>query len=703
MKKRLHSKDDEAASIALDGEGGLSVLGKNGLSGGKTEYMLVRYAKKELTIPPGDGAASPALAFTEQRGQLTDTSGTSVEGVRFYSTGSFPPLYVQNDTLSFVTASVDTSSATPDTLHRVDITFFDSKTSLMSAAGLDKLDNYRNYYLGHIPEGRSRVGQYGRVAVTDLYDGIHLQMFADESGIVYYFVIEPGGDPADIELEFNGQDALSLNGSKLQVGNSVGSFDLPAPSAFQVNSQGQEVSTVWAPAYSIAGNRVSFSSTGTYDSGEVLVIELRRGGATAPGLTGNLDWCTYIGGSAKGLYQDEALSDIDSDGEHIYALGITNNLDFPVETGAIVDFSENKESVLLKFSTGGVLQWGTFYGGSSVESSSALLSDGSRVYIGGSTTSNDLPLLSSGPNAYVNSSSGIGGYRGYLARFNSELGQLAWSTYFGDNNANFNEINALAKNPVTSALMVTGNAGTGSNFPLLDIGSGFFESSGLEFLSEFNIEEKIIWSSRFGSTSCDIFDIKYDSKGNLFLTGVDKDLTSSSDDLPIIGSGTTYTQSHTNETLNDAIIAKIDTDRELVWSTFFGDLGSDSGRSLAISNDDKVFLLGQVQGGFSAFPLLNYSSSSYFDDIRNDNDMFIARFSNKGEQEWTSYFGGSQNDFASKLVYDEDNDLIIVAGITQSTDISSSFFSSSLYPIVRGKSGGNFADSPEALADGINF
>ena len=97
MKKRLHSKDDEAASIALDGEGGLSVLGKNGLSGGKTEYMLVRYAKKELTIPPGDGAASPALAFTEQRGQLTDTSGTSVDDIRFYSLGTNPSIFARKD------------------------------------------------------------------------------------------------------------------------------------------------------------------------------------------------------------------------------------------------------------------------------------------------------------------------------------------------------------------------------------------------------------------------------------------------------------------------------------------------------------------------------------------------------------------------------------------------------------------------------
>jgi hypothetical protein len=305
----LHSKDDEATSVALDGEGGLSILGKNGLSNGSTEYMLVRYAKKQLTIPPGDGAASPALAFTEQRGQLTDTSGTSVEGVRFYSTGSFPPLYVKKDTLSFVTASVDTSSATPDTLHRVDITFFDSKTSLMSAAGLDKLDNYRNYYLGHIPEGRARVGQYGRVAVTDLYDGINVQMFADESGIVYYFVIQPGGDPNDLKLDFHGQDSLYLKARNLFVGTSLGDFNLPAPKAFQIDSLGQEVSTAWKPEYSIAGSRVSFSSTGSYDSTKVLVVELRREEVISG--SAQEDWVTHFGGAAT---DDISSIFVDEDG-----------------------------------------------------------------------------------------------------------------------------------------------------------------------------------------------------------------------------------------------------------------------------------------------------------------------------------------------------------------------------------------------------
>ncbi|MCR9134171.1 MAG: T9SS type A sorting domain-containing protein, partial [bacterium] len=560
--------------------------------------------------------------------------------------------------------------ATPDTLHRVDITFFDSKTSLMSAAGLDKLDNYRNYYLGHIPEGRSRVGQYGRVAVTNLYDGINLQMFADESGIVYYFVIQPGGDPDDLKLDFHGQDSLYLKARNLFVGTSLGDFNLPAPKAFQIDSLGQEVSTTWKPEYSIAGSRVSFSSTGSYDGGKVLVIELRREGLVPPGLTGNLDWCTYIGGSAKGLFQTEIISEAAVDGEDLYLSGLTNNLDFPIQTGPVNNFSDSRDAVLLRFTTEGVLEWGTFYGGSGPEVVQAVLPNGGNVFLGGSSGSNDLPILASGPNAYTNSTLGAGGYQGCIAMFDLEFGFLRWSTYFGDSADNFDQVLDIAKNPNNSNIMVAGTCGGSTDFPLLTSGVGFYETSGNGFLSEFDGENDLIWSTKFGSIANSTRDIEYDSKGNLFITGSDYFNVTQPDPLPVIGSGATYTQSNSSDNLTDAFIAKIDTDRELEWSTYFGGLGRDVGISLTISSNDKLYLAGDTKGGnSSSFPLLSFSSGAYYDSSKDGDDLFIARFSNEGVQEWASFFGGSGNEFFPSLTYDAADNLIVMGGNTLSTDI----------------------------------
>jgi hypothetical protein len=575
----LHSKDDEAASIALDGEGGLSVLGKNGLSGGKTEYMLVRYAKKELTIPPGDGAASPALAFTEQRGQLTDTSGTSVEGVRFYSTGSFPPLYVQNDTLSFVTVSVDTNSATPDTLHRVDITFFDSKKALMSAAGLDKLDNYRNYYLGHIPEGRARVGQYGRVAVTDLYDGIDLQLFADKSGIVYYFVIQPGGDPDDLKLDFHGQDSLYLKARNLFVGTSLGDFNLPAPKAFQIDSLGQEVSTAWKPEYSIAGSRVSFSSTGSYDSAKVLVVELRRPEVTS--VNSQDDWITYFGGTSS---NDAVLcNDINFSNEYFIG-GRTSSLSFPEVTG-IMTFGENLSTLnayVAKFNEDLSIKYLAIIGGEEVDWSNDLKEINGNIYTVGLTESEDFPTDSGIP-------SNVG--HGFIAAFDSFTGELEKTIVLGEGSElNCLDVNSQAGFTGSSLGLFVGgevenpsyNVEISSLWAFHDSSFNGGTSDGLIARYSFDLEEE--WSSFFGGNDMDIVvDIEIsDSDGKIFIAGNTNTKSYSLIDCgvpndsgfpncnPTGSSQFDFSNGASVGLGQDVFLAEFSSQGELNWSTFFG-------------------------------------------------------------------------------------------------------------------------------------
>ncbi|MCB9051251.1 MAG: hypothetical protein H6556_17620 [Lewinellaceae bacterium] len=50
-----------------------------------------------------------------------------MEEVRFYNASAYPPTYFHHDRISFITASIDTTAETPDTLHRVDMTFKNGK------------------------------------------------------------------------------------------------------------------------------------------------------------------------------------------------------------------------------------------------------------------------------------------------------------------------------------------------------------------------------------------------------------------------------------------------------------------------------------------------------------------------------------------------------------------------------------------------
>ncbi|MCR9099243.1 MAG: T9SS type A sorting domain-containing protein, partial [bacterium] len=704
----LHSKDDEAASIALDGEGGLSILGKNGLSNGSTEYMLVRYAKKQLTIPPGDGAASPALAFTEQRGQLTDTSGTSVEGVRFYSTGSYPPLYVQNDTLSFVTASVDTSTATPDTLHRVDITFFDSKTSLMSAAGLDKLDNYRNYYLGHIPEGRARVGQYGRVAVTDLYDGINLQMFADKSGIVYYFVIQPGGDPDDLKLDFHGQDSLYLKGHNLFVGTSLGDFNLPAPQAFQIDSMGQEVSTTWIPEYSITGNRVGFSSTGAYNSENPLVIVLQETGD--PIFETGEDWVEYFGGSNIDVCTDLAISSL---GEK-YITGYSSSMNLP-KIGENV-LNGTTDIFVSKYQVSHEIDWVTFIGGSGSEVGYGVAIENANVGIAGVTDSNnDFPQTD--PEMSGQSNDGV------VFQLSAIEGVLINSKFLGGNSIDFltdieyGESDNLFVAGVTFSSDLSANPLTGSSY-LQNTKSG--PSDGI--VAELNSGNlQVDWLSYFGGSGNEIVsDIEYEKDGDiLYITGGTSSSqgdtqnsstgcdANSDGDFPKCTLNGAYNQPWGGGTeTSDIFLAEFDKNRSLVWSTYLGGNGNESppnqitrtrldvnGATIAISGvvDNMDFPHQSVSGGFNS----------------NLDGVFVAIFSQR-DLAWSTSIGcgGYNFDFISTDV-SLSNDKVFISGNTSCSVVpeDSDYCDSpenGTFPICPGSGGLFFQDGMMPVFGGGN-
>jgi hypothetical protein len=66
---------------------------------------------------------------------------------------------------------------------------------------------------------------------------------------------------------------------------------------------------------------------------------------------------------------------------------------------------------------------------------------------------------------------------------------------------------------------------------------------------------------------------------------------------------------------------------------------------------------------------LSFSSGAYYDDSKDGDDLFIARFSNEGVQEWTTFFGGSSSEFFPSVTFDAADNVVVIGGNTQSTDI----------------------------------
>jgi len=580
----LENEDDRGTSIEVDGDGNIAVLGRNGTQGGNTEYTTVRYAKKELVIPPDSEAASSAISFIENRGQLTDTSGAEVPAVKFYSNASYPPVYIHDHKLSFVTSSIDTSASIPDTLHRVDMAFKGSKSGQQAGVfGMDQRSRHNNYYLGHIPEGRARVGLFGRAVQTDVYDGIDLHYYSNRAGMKYYFVLSPGKDPATIELEFSGQSSLSVDtNGDLVVGTSVGDFRLPAPEAYQVDSLGQEVSTGWTPGYSVSDSVVTFSGSGSYDANLDLVIRIKREQPIPP--VGNTDeWVTHFGGE-ESFIEDLYALEVDDNGG-IFVGGFTSTIDFPLVPGGLTMNNSAGGSVdahIAHFNDQAVIQYLTIFGGGNVDILRDITVMGNSIVAVGETRSNDFPLSSGTGNA-----NGIDAFVTELLVSSGEMGIS--KIYGGDENDTFRGVSSLG----TSGVLIAGSSSS-TNFPTAPLSGAYNQSSNnsltfddrdaiiIELKDDFSIK----WSTYFGGRDFDIAgSIVYNiESGHFYVAGNTAAgfyAPSNNCASPSVGGGFPHCQPSgatqiqfangaTSTSSTDIFIAEFDKDRALVWSTFFG-------------------------------------------------------------------------------------------------------------------------------------
>ena len=74
-----------------------------------------------------------------------------------------------------------------------------------------------------IPQnGQLEVGLYSTVKYKNMYPNIDIIAYAQNQNFKYDFVVAVGGDPAKINLEFNGADKLIIKNNKLIIKTSVG-------------------------------------------------------------------------------------------------------------------------------------------------------------------------------------------------------------------------------------------------------------------------------------------------------------------------------------------------------------------------------------------------------------------------------------------------------------------------------------------------
>ncbi|MEM9023676.1 MAG: hypothetical protein AAGB22_08030, partial [Bacteroidota bacterium] len=255
-------------------------------------------------IPPDLYSETPGALYTfyENQGQLLKTDGTPADEVLYYNLQGNPGIYVTEEA-RIANVAVEETSTDPYTLtySRVDM-YFKCLTGFapcdVTPRPLEETDDHLNFYLGHIPEGRTHVKGYSRVLFESIYPGIDAHLYSNAASPKTYLVCKPGSNPANILMKFEGHDQLSIDAfGNLEMILGTQELVIPQAVAYEVDGNNQITPLSWTPIFLNPGNgEVSFQ-LGSYNPANTLVILMAQPYQQQSSAPLPAQWSTEFGGN----------------------------------------------------------------------------------------------------------------------------------------------------------------------------------------------------------------------------------------------------------------------------------------------------------------------------------------------------------------------------------------------------------------------
>ena len=360
----------------------------------------------------------------------------------------------------------------------------------------------------------------------------------------------------------------------------------------------------------------------------------------------HLAWASYFGGSSD----EYGFSSATDPSGNVYIVGNATSSSGVATAGAFqTAYGGIDDGFLAKFNSNGVIQWATYFGGSSIDQANAVACDAyGNVYITGVTKSTSGIATS---QAYQTTKGGTSaGDDAFLAKFNAS-GSLIWSTYFGgsdDDEGDGISCDANGNVYITGQTLSTANIAT----------SGAYQNTmgGVQdaFVAKFDSSGQIQWSTYYGGYYADRGNsISCDGSGNVFITGY----TFSSNGIATTSG---YQQTQGSNWAKDAFLAKFNSTGILQWGTYFGDSLLDEGFSVKCDASGNIYMGGiTANGGLS-------TAGSYQPGLAGSEDGYLCKFSINGQLLWSTYYGGSSYDEITALALDNAGN-IYIGGSTQSS------------------------------------
>jgi hypothetical protein len=510
---------------------------------------------------------------------------------------------------------------------------------------------------------------YEAVVYREVYDGIDLRFYGNNSQLEYDVIVSPGSEVAKVVFSYEGIKGLRVaDKGDLEISLENGKIVQKRPYIYQeIDGERVEVDGRFRVFDNHADTGFTYGfRVASYDKARVLVID--------PVLV----YSTYLGGSYEDYVKEIAIDDVGN----IYITGGTSSTEFPVKDhikgeGGGGSTRDTDVFVTKMNADGTELIYSTYLGGSTFDYGATIDVDKlGNTYITGLTLSDDFPVKNP-IQATIAGSDDI-----FVTKIDATGSRIVYSTYLGGGAGNGENTTGSALDD-SGNIYITGRTWS-TDFPMVNPIQGTNAGSADAFVTKINSEgTAIVYSTYLGGSDQDEgWGIAVDSSGNAYVSG-----RTLSFDFPIKRA----MQRKYAGGLYDGFVTKINPEgTDVVYSTYLGGSGQDEVWSIAVDNAENVFVTGKTSS--VDFPLKKPIQDGYAGGLH---DGFVTKINSRGRRiVYSTYFGGSGDDGFGGIKLDTLGDLYF-SGWTDSIDFPL------VYPIQDTYGGGwNDAVAVKITADG---
>ncbi|MBI2272126.1 MAG: hypothetical protein HYU69_17435, partial [Bacteroidetes bacterium] len=643
-------------------------------------------------LSKAEGLRGSGMSFTPNKGQFVDMNKQQRPDILYKGEGGGADIYLRKSGISYVLSdanekwheiheAMEEKEKTDEMMtyedkkefieammskklmkiHRIDVDFV-GRNETYETITSDQIDGHTNYYLGHCPQGITKVNSYNRITAKNIYPNIDIVYYGGkEKGLKYDIVVNPGGDPNQIKLKYTGAEDLKINNANSSAGpttltikTSAGELSEYIPKVYQ-NINGKiidvkaeykldmraacrqarcEILDVRKKNNAIKNSHISCLKSHIYE----VTFELGTWNPEHPLIID--PWATYYSGGGA-TFTIGTGSGVAADGAgSVIVTGNTGTGDFPVSAGAFqMAPASQQEAFIVKFNVSGTRIFGTYLGGNQTDQGYGIDADGNNdILISGMTSSTNFPTKNPGGGAYFQSVM-AGNGDAFVAKF-SPTGLLIWSTLYGGSGSDqgIDVITDGANNVV-----LTGPTAS-ANLPIQAPYQAALSGTQDAFVVKFNSGCVRQWATFYGGTSTEnAFGVDCDAGGNVFFTGI-----TASTDFPAIAAFQSV-----NNGGNDAFAVKLNGATGFpLWSTYYGGAIAEWAAGIAVDGTGSCIITGGTTSVNNiASPGANQTVNA------GASDAYIAKFSAVGVRLWGTYHGGINTEVTGGCAVDNNNNI----------------------------------------------